>query len=530
MLRICKKISMQKLSLLPLILVTGIGIIWASTLIFPNTTEFPRSPGWAGTISGALALFGADGIATNTEKLAGKYASGYLQNRDCSTELINKIWVGVDADGWAICGTRGVLIGYLTEGSSISVTRWSTSSIASIGDPLYAWDIVSTTAVGTGTIRFAADESILRLDMSTIVDLSVGQLSGQSVAQAILEDGRLWGRILTSTGVNLGWWGLVAGVRWTSVSIERPGTTWPYMISVIDSVIPLKAATLSPIGGTTILWTSPTILTAGSQLSVYPTTPTNSASSLTSYVSPVSPTTTKTTLLDGSAWIRDNTRADIDYLYTNSGVTPRILAEYNATISPTTPPAILDALCPESAGATVKKVYWISLIGTSYDTCQDATLLAFADYMGSTTSDMATLRVASPMISSGSTILAEGIGTITSGGYNITTTGQYISYSTWAFDHIGWLAGKTITIELESVPTLAGVLLDMGTTCKVSSKLVLGQFSSYTRIGTCTLSTTSSSNTIISILLPSSITQFYIGNQMNWTLPIWATIRSISIK
>ncbi len=73
-----------------------------------------------------------------------------------------------------------------------------------IGTTVYEGDTIITDSTGTGTIAFIADESILRLDTSTTVELSVGQLSGQSVAQAILSDGRLWGRILTSTGVNLG--------------------------------------------------------------------------------------------------------------------------------------------------------------------------------------------------------------------------------------------------------------------------------------------------------------------------------------
>lgn len=66
-----------------------------------------------------------------------------------------------------------------------------------------------------------------------------------------------------------------------------------------------------------------------------------------------SPSTTKTTLLDGSAWIRDNTRADIDYLVARSGasdITPanhtRVISEIAATIPPNTDPTILDALCP----------------------------------------------------------------------------------------------------------------------------------------------------------------------------------------
>jgi hypothetical protein len=61
------------------------------------------------------------------------------------------------------------------------------------------------TGGGTATITFTDDLSILRLDVATVVELSTGEnTSGQSVAQAILSDGRLWGRILTSTGINLG--------------------------------------------------------------------------------------------------------------------------------------------------------------------------------------------------------------------------------------------------------------------------------------------------------------------------------------
>ncbi len=75
----------------------------------------------------------------------------------------------------------------------------STWTAANTTDLLTPGDLVRTAANGTGTIAFLADESILRLDTSTTVELSIGQLSGQSVAQAILSDGRLWGRILTST-------------------------------------------------------------------------------------------------------------------------------------------------------------------------------------------------------------------------------------------------------------------------------------------------------------------------------------------
>jgi uncharacterized protein (DUF1501 family) len=41
---------MKKLSLIPLVLIVALGAVWASTIIFPNTTEFPRTPQTAGTI------------------------------------------------------------------------------------------------------------------------------------------------------------------------------------------------------------------------------------------------------------------------------------------------------------------------------------------------------------------------------------------------------------------------------------------------------------------------------------------------
>ena len=89
---------------------------------------------------------------------------------------------------------------------------------------------------------------MLRLDVATVVELSTGEnTSGQSVAQAILSDGRLWGRILTSTGVNLGGGGMVAGVRGTSVSVEESAGV--YTLAIIDSRSPTNAATL----GSTIM-------------------------------------------------------------------------------------------------------------------------------------------------------------------------------------------------------------------------------------------------------------------------------------
>jgi hypothetical protein len=54
------------------------------------------------------------------------------------------------------------------------------------------------------TITFS-DSSILRLDHGTTVELSTGlNTSHQAIAQVILQNGQLWGRVLTSTGINFG--------------------------------------------------------------------------------------------------------------------------------------------------------------------------------------------------------------------------------------------------------------------------------------------------------------------------------------
>ena len=56
--------------------------------------------------------------------LSAVYASGYLHNMDCSSEPLNKVWVGIDANGRGICGNTAKLIGYLTEqAGDVQVSR-----------------------------------------------------------------------------------------------------------------------------------------------------------------------------------------------------------------------------------------------------------------------------------------------------------------------------------------------------------------------------------------------------------------------
>ncbi len=515
---------MKKFSLLPLMLVTAIGAVWASTLIFPNTTEFPSSPRTPGTIGWALYdLFAPDGTARDSERLAGKYASGYLQNRDCTSEPINRVWVGIDADGQARCGSKTVqlaVIGRFTTivGTVRVIKNWNpTATLAVIWEDLTEWDILETASDGTGTIRFVSDESILRLDTSTRVELSIGQLSGQSVAQAILTDGRLWGRILSSTGVNLGGWGLVAWVRGTSVSIERPGTTWLYVISVIDSIRPLEAATLSAVAGGNTPANIPTSLIAGSQVSVS-ASPTGSTTNQL-YISPSSPSTTKATLLTSSAWIRDNTRADLIYL--DGLATPRSISEVAVT-DPTT-------LADQTALCGIDKKW-----NTETNTCDILnSVLAYADkntflYQWETKpawwlrkSDLSNYEPAD--------------GNMPSDGL-IDQQWEYLSYY-YPGIFVAPLQNKTITIELAGalpIDNIKRYILDLGDT----EKYYIKSGALYAIIPTKwwydkNIWTISSS---MSIQIQTTPTQMIIGNLFNQAvtnhlkLPIWTAIQKITIK
>ena len=53
------------------------------------------------------------------------------------------------------------------------------------------------------------------------------------MAEAILSSGSLWGRILTSTGVNIGGGGVVTGVRGTSVYLTKAGSQ--FTLNLVNS-------------------------------------------------------------------------------------------------------------------------------------------------------------------------------------------------------------------------------------------------------------------------------------------------------
>jgi hypothetical protein len=287
---------------LALILVIG-GIVYAtvSPSRFPTGpgSAFPSMPTAPGTIGYILSLFSPDGTARNTERLGGIPASGYLKNKSCNPL---EVWVGIDADGYPICGTRiPLLVGNFTEVSAwVKLIKPDNTVITPVigVTNIEEWDLIMTNG-GTGTIQFAQDASYIRLDANTTVEIRTGTLGGNTVAEAILADGQLWGRIMTSTGVNLGGGGLVAGVRGTSVAIGYDKNTQKINISVIDSTKNDAATITNTKTNQSIIVDAGSTVIEQSGSTVPPTEETS---------------ITKVSLLTGNAWARKNTLEDIKYL------------------------------------------------------------------------------------------------------------------------------------------------------------------------------------------------------------------------
>lgn len=159
------------------------------------------------------------------------------------------------------------------------------------------------------------------------------------------------------------------------MSVVKAGTA--VSIAIIDST--RTGIDAASIANTSTPSLTPTSVSSGTYLSYTSGTTTIP----TRYVK------SKTELLNIDPWIRDNTRADIDYLYTKSGslvagdAHTRVIHEITATLPPSTDATALDALCPDqnlTGVAGTHKIYWRSLIGTVHNKCQDSNLVGFADY------------------------------------------------------------------------------------------------------------------------------------------------------
>ncbi len=354
----------HKSILIPVIALLAVGAVWASSSLFPSPTGFPANPATPGTLGYVLAFFGIDGKAPDSAALAGRSATGYLQGNNCTAP--GEVWRGIDTSGKAVCGLRStpLAIGKFCQQTPtwVTVLRGGSSPwvAANMTDKLESGDIIQTNW-GTATVCFDADDSILRLDTGTVVALETGNLGGNNVAQAILSNGRLWWRVLTSTGINIGGGGLIAGVRGTSVSVEKSASN--YTLSIIDSQRSTDAAYIQ---NTIQAWVTPIPTSAGRQfIYISGSTSTPALASLN-----------KATLMTQSVWIRENMKKDIDYLSTTTE-SPIVAWEYTIT----KPQGILesDAICLTPNGDDGWR-WWSPDVW-----CKDRNIVAFADYTKWTT-------------------------------------------------------------------------------------------------------------------------------------------------
>lgn len=303
---------MKKLSLIPLTLIVIVGVVWASSIITPDKPWFPSLPDSPGTIGYSLThFFTPTGDALDTEKLGGISATGYLKSTDSLCTNPWYVWKSIRPDGTAECQAQSMnllAIGSFSElypWVEISKNNGSTWSPANTTDILYNWDMIRTNGTGTGTIDFIADDSLLRLDTNTLVQLETGDLDGNTVAQAIVNNGSLWWRVLTSTGINIGGGGVVAWVRGTSVRVIASSPTLAD-IAIIDT------ANTTPATLRNQAWNE-IQLTPGKKIT------TNTPLDIGSILSIDLTTDLTDTTRAESRWTQKNLKLDLDYLLTLSG-------------------------------------------------------------------------------------------------------------------------------------------------------------------------------------------------------------------
>jgi hypothetical protein len=329
---------MRKISLLiALIIFIGWSAYALIANLFPDTVSFPRIPMTPGTMGYSiasmlwvtdLANYAGDGTAANSEKLWGISGTWYLKHKKCGG--IN-VWLGVEPDGTPICWPSGSMLAYeigtltgVTGNITILKTDGTTSAWSN-GDTLYNGDIVSTGLSSSGTIAFS-DSSIIRLNEDTIVKLEVGENEDwDAIAQIILNNGDLWWRIITNTGMNVWAGGYIAWVRGTSVSVQKDGSN--VVITVVDSTNNTNNAVKIYYE-----WqeTTATNVGTGTVISV------QSGTYLTTI--PVS-TPGKVSILTNSDWARDNTLSDMEYLMLlqNTALTSERLEKVENEFDVTTP-------------------------------------------------------------------------------------------------------------------------------------------------------------------------------------------------
>lgn len=301
-------------------LLVALGTLGAYALsgLFPDTAEFPRIPIGTGTIGNILAtILGttnfelSNGRVNNTAAFSWVSGNGYLHIGNCSNA--SEVWRGVDDSGNPLCGQKkpSLVFGNIESTSgTVTVIRYQDGSnvIASAWLPLYAGDIVVTDPASEAEIGFPSDNSILRLDQNTNVELQYGTLGGNTVAQAIVNDGSLWGRVLTGTGINFGGAWYIAWVRGTSILTKQQPFGGMAEYYIVHSTHPTNAVTYTFVA-------SGTSITGWAAQRIYGLPATNV-------------TDPNYNILGGGplqlfgvdqfymmdSWIRDNTKKDIVYL------------------------------------------------------------------------------------------------------------------------------------------------------------------------------------------------------------------------
>lgn len=345
---------MRKLSLIlvSLLIITG-GVYALVANLFPDTVDFPRIPVAPGTLGYSIATmlwvgdlwgYAGDGTVNNTEKLGGVSADNYLKHNQCS---VPDVWLGIEPNGTPICGPAWSLLAYeigtLTgvTGTVTIIKPDGTTNVGSDGDTLYYDDIVMTAASSSGTIAFT-DTSIIRLDELTTVELGLSENDdGETIAQVILNDWDLWGRVLTSSGMEFWAGGYIAWVRGTSLAVQKNGTdvTFSFVDSTIDTnnavrVYYASSPTASIEIGT---WTQITVSSGTYDGTILTTTP------------------GKTSILANNEWARTNTLSDMEYLLpltTDASLSPEQLAKIKEEFDATTPTLEDTTVCDALGGTT----------------------------------------------------------------------------------------------------------------------------------------------------------------------------------
>lgn len=382
---------------------------WAYALVanlLPDNNQFPRIPTGDGTVGGAiakilgitdLANYLGDGTVENTNMLSGKTADKFLRAQDIC--LAPNVWLKTDATGKPVCGANGsILASAIGTINTISgtVTAYradGTTKVLTGTDPVLEGDIIQTDAGAAITIAFS-DLSIIRLDGGSTVSLDSGvTTSGQSIAYAILNNGWLWGRVLTETGgYYIGNNDIVAGVRGTSILYDRnfwtpnpnitpsatgwviaPMAMWLWQIKIFHST--QTGVTLECRDGSTKF--------IGTGSYAYLMIPPMGQMCNTIPVAPIIPPfgAVNTTFYTYNDSVANNTTADLNYmvkLLRTGGLSPSKMARIQNEINATRPTNAIekDQICPDGSGP--QRVYWDVFSGSEMWPCRSE--LAIADY------------------------------------------------------------------------------------------------------------------------------------------------------